>query len=187
MALATGALPAPSPRGGTTRAGRRRSSPSLAGTPSPIAGDGPPPPSPATGSGRRQTFAPSLPLRLPSPAPDPEWRAAGPSSFPSMAGGRIRRRHGRAPSLLPPPVTGARRACVRAGLRELGCWRWGSCGGRRPHDARRVALLLRRASMAERRGAREAGRLRALAGSRLGAGRALAPASRGGCSAAAWL
>jgi len=64
----------------------------------------------------------------------------------------------RAPSLLPPPVTGARRACVRAGLRELGCWRWGSCGGRRPHDARRVALLLRRASMAERRGAPGGGR-----------------------------
>ena len=90
MALATGALPAPSPRGGTTRAGRRRSSPSLAGAPSPIAGDGPPPPSPATGSGRRRPSAPSLPLRPPSPAPDPEWRAAGPSSFPSMAGGRIR-------------------------------------------------------------------------------------------------
>ena len=35
--------------------------------------------------------------------------------------------------------------------------------------------------------AREAGRLRALAGSRLGAGRAPAPASRGGCPAAAWL
>jgi len=265
MALATGALPAPSPRGGTTRAGRRRSSPSLAGAPSPIAGDGPPPPSPATGSGRRRPSAPSLPLRPPSPAPDPEWRAAGPSSFPSMAGGRIRsgaaageraeacfrsplavaarrlqqaarhrggggggslrRRHPaasssgeqghsaaarpirsgldgssahdalpgargrsssacldlcpsarlgaprpahlaaprllprrRAPSLLPPPVTGARRACGRAGLRELGCWRWGSCGGRRPHDARRVALLLRRASMAERRGAPGGGR-----------------------------
>ena len=158
MALATGALPAPSPRGGTTRAGRRRSSPSLAGAPSPIAGDGPPPPSPATGSGRRRPSAPSLPLRPPSPTPDLEWRAAGPSSFPSMAGGRIRRRHGRAPSLLPPPVTGARRACVRAGLRELGCWRWGSCGGRRPHDARRVALLLRRASMAERRGAPGGGR-----------------------------
>ena len=64
----------------------------------------------------------------------------------------------RAPSLLPPPVTGARRACVRAGLRELGCWRWGSCGGRRPHDARRVALLLRHASMAERCGAPGVGR-----------------------------
>ncbi|KAG2569223.1 hypothetical protein PVAP13_7NG376621 [Panicum virgatum] len=29
----------------------------------------------------------------------------------------------------------------RAGLRELSCWRWGSCGGRRPRDARRVARL----------------------------------------------
>ena len=72
--------PAPHQRRHSLTHRRGRSSPSLAGdwigAPPTLC---PLPPS-----------APSLPLRPPSPAPDPEWRAAGPSSFPSMAGGRIR-------------------------------------------------------------------------------------------------
>ena len=119
MALATGALPAPSPRGGTTRAGRRRSSPSLAGAPSPIAGDGPPPPSPATGSGRRRPSAPSLPQPPPSLSAHPRrrriWSGARPAPPPFLPWQAA----GSGGATAAPPLCSLRR-CPELGARACG-------------------------------------------------------------------